>query len=386
MPRVSAVKISVWSIISSPIWLFWGLTFGPNQDVVFDQIPLHPAALVSTHKLVVDVVSIGSQSRIAYMKAQRESWASHPTIRHFWEVTEADDYNPHCVDNITDAIMKEQVDWCQQQFKSPFRARYRMQPIRFVRKKGIGWYCATARPGSGMRVAERFYKANKNVRLPDYLLLVDDDTSYNLDAILSDMESNSGTSRAAVWAGCLHFLQRLGMYSYTPHGGSGAVFNRGALERLFRPINCRKWKRSSDYVTYKSCETIKHSKMNEMALFRNGMTLNELMGERYNNFPSCVMADTLLGYFLQYYPITDSPRNLTRQMSRITPLFNSISRQAKNQMELGDADPNTTNAGIGCRAESDECTPEMPICHHVTPEMIRNVSLMGHHRPKRLSP
>lgn len=339
-----------------------------EKSVVLPQSP--------TRSAVVDIVSIGTKTRLEYLDAQLESWANHSSVRHFFRITEDDDKNPNCAENLRMMDMIYQVDMCLNEFKRSDLARYSMLNINFVKnqKNPLAWYCATARPGSGMGVAERFYKQNKTT-LPDYMFVVDDDTVYRIDKILSGLR-DVGPTNPSVWAGCLHFLQRNSQYRFSPHGGSGAIFNRGALQRLYHPIQCQSNTTRIDphfgAFTQESCNTIKKNATGELDLFQEGMTVNELMVAKYNKLPSCFFADVLMGYFVEHFHISDQWSNITDKIrSPWLPLFNSYAQQAKlrrnpNKQPLFGPGPGCLSDDIGCGNK--------PICHHMTPEMMRNRS------------
>ena len=46
--------------------------------------------------LSIDVVSIGSLTRMDYLTSQIETWASHRSIRYYWGFSELQDYDPEC--------------------------------------------------------------------------------------------------------------------------------------------------------------------------------------------------------------------------------------------------------------------------------------------------
>jgi len=70
--------------------------------------------------------------------------------------------------------------------------------------------------------------------LPDYFILLDDDTYYNLEAFQRHFSSVPNSAAMAV-AGCqVKFSQRFS----APLGGFGLILSRAVLERLIVPLNC----------------------------------------------------------------------------------------------------------------------------------------------------
>lgn len=66
---------------------------------------------------VVDVISTGSQLRPDYLQGQLKSWASHPSVRHFWGVSELDDRDPNC--NATVGKTKDHFKKCKRELPKP---------------------------------------------------------------------------------------------------------------------------------------------------------------------------------------------------------------------------------------------------------------------------
>jgi hypothetical protein len=125
--------------------------------------------------------------------------------------------------------------------------------------------------------------------------------------------------------------------------------------------------------TKKSCDTIKKNTTGELDLFQEGMTVNQLMVAKYNNLPSCFFADVLMGYFVEHFPISERWANITDEIrSPWLPLLNSYTEQAKVRKVL--KNPSLFGSGPGCLSDVIGCDRNKPICHHMTPEMMRNQS------------
>lgn len=60
---------------------------------------------------VVDVVSIASQTRLSYPKAQIDTWAEHVSIRHLWGFTESEDYDEDCSSMTKEELQKHVASW-----------------------------------------------------------------------------------------------------------------------------------------------------------------------------------------------------------------------------------------------------------------------------------
>lgn len=62
---------------------------------------------------IVDIVSIGSITRLDYLTAQIETWASHRSTRHFWGFTEGQDYDLGCAAALPKKKLKQFVTGCE---------------------------------------------------------------------------------------------------------------------------------------------------------------------------------------------------------------------------------------------------------------------------------
>ena len=146
----------------------------------------------SDHRgLVLDVLSIGSQTRPEYMTAQVETWASDVRVRHFWGVTELDDYDANCAEMSDDALHSF-VETCLGTMGWEYNIEtFRREQFGFASGYGrderkAGWYCAQRRPGHALGWLKKMYQ---NVTMiPDYLLLVDDNTSVDIGKMVRQMQ------------------------------------------------------------------------------------------------------------------------------------------------------------------------------------------------------
>ena len=161
--------------------------------------------------LVVDVLSVGSRTRPEYvsifqskylhqvyffallhvshsdgindqMTAQINTWASHPHVRNFWGINEAQDYDPQC-DQMDNDSLQSYIQTCQGDMgwqSNNKLERFRQSHFGMASRKGIesrnaGWFCAQRRPGHGLGWLMEMYRDSTNI--PDVLMIVDDDTA-----------------------------------------------------------------------------------------------------------------------------------------------------------------------------------------------------------------
>jgi len=113
------------------------------------------------------------------LTAQLNTWASHVNVRHFWGVTERQDYDVNC-DSMSEEALQSFVQTCKGSMGwdkkvEQYRVGHFGHARGFVRGRQAGWICAQRRPGHALGWLQTMYQNEKMI--PDILLLVDDDTS-----------------------------------------------------------------------------------------------------------------------------------------------------------------------------------------------------------------
>ena len=336
-------------------------------------------------RLVVDIMSVGSQTRPEYQQAQRETWGAHPTVRHFFPITEADDRDSKCAANLTRDHIRDNVIQCRvfQQQAGRFMQLFKYMPASWVMRQGnpVGWYCAQYRWGNGLVKIARYYRkqmkrerqlrrqpqntttATVQTALPDAFMIVDDDTLHDMEvmeeALMSTLSVDNnvtGTGNATankptaerpiVYGGCLEVTKSRKLLRIVPHGGSGLILSRGALERLIRPINCTgrgggansQESESNQSTTTNApsptfedsfCAQIQENLVLEAPVWRDGYSLADFIdafayeqnyttgtasntndtGSIHSSNPlgsfNCYISDQLLAYFFNFYYISE---------------------------------------------------------------------------------
>jgi hypothetical protein len=172
----------------------------------------------------------------------------------------------------------------------------------------VGWMCAQKRPMYGLAKLARHYAEHRQEALPDWLVLVDDDTYYNMELFHGSFRHRQA-SDLEVSAGCLFIFTYRGLANFTfPYGGFGSVISRGSLEKLLRPINCP----STDDRAI--CDRLQENLVGENRYFRSGMSLVDLIyayvsAERYRDVDRwstgyCMHSDWVVGYFVNFYNVS----------------------------------------------------------------------------------
>jgi hypothetical protein len=239
--------------------------------------------------LVLDALSIGSQYNQHLLKAQQNTWASHQAIRHYFAATELDDADPMCHKTLNRSTIENIVHLCKKEqpyAKGGMKIQYQQFTKGGFMNKGAGWMCAQQRFAIAWEKIGRLYRNQRRevdtFALPDFLLVQDDDTYYNVPRIqefLQDKDPNVPLAEAP----CLirHSLTR----NFTfPWGGFGFILSKGAIANLIRPIYCKK--AAKDDFEEKVCARLEDDNIGERRHFQEGMSVSDLMGAhvRHNLF------------------------------------------------------------------------------------------------------
>ena len=239
------------------------------------------SSLSKPPSFVVDILSVGSIHRMDYLEAQRDTFATHISVRNFFNATEQDDADPSCSTSLTKIAIWKIVTFCRITKKWDRRRQFVMthEQNSFATKRWLerkanpqGWLCAQSRPAQGFYKVMQHYKSTGEA-FPDYLIIMDDDTYYNIELFQQHFQNSAeyqNSSDPAAIAGCL-VRSPVGIINFTiPFGGFGFILNRGALSALDKPIFC-----SQDRDI---CHAIQEkNQLNERPLFQEGMTVTDLI-------------------------------------------------------------------------------------------------------------
>ena len=134
--------------------------------------------LSSQYPHIVDVLAFGSHLRRDYQEAQRQTWASHASVRHYFGINEDFDIDRNCFTDLSSEDIYSIANFCRKPGKSdsPLQKVLRQFYANegFLKMKGqvvAGWMCTMPRPTLGMSALKAYYKENRE-ELPDYLLMV----------------------------------------------------------------------------------------------------------------------------------------------------------------------------------------------------------------------
>ncbi|KAL7540837.1 hypothetical protein ACHAWF_006794 [Thalassiosira exigua] len=268
----------------------------------------------------VDILSVGSINQMELLSAQERILGSHRSVRNFFNVTELDDYDPSCHANLTWDHVSKVVKFCR--LRSSFgpevlymRSQYARTAWLQKKRNPTGWLCAQQRPFAGLRKAQAHYRRTWQA-LPDYLLILDDDTYYDMDAFRRNHE-RLDSSEPTVVAGCL-VRPPVHLINFTfPFGGFGTIMSKGSLGYLFHPIDCPLLDKGAHPGTRKHsnsegiCNQLSRNLVGELQYFENGDSLVDLIYkyvnvEKYRDVDRwttgfCMHSDWVTGYFVNFY-------------------------------------------------------------------------------------
>jgi hypothetical protein len=415
-PLILVLAISLWSMVSS-IYTgsieAYGLLLSRRTVTEPSKSPIKRT---QNGGLVVDIMSVGSKTRLDYQETQRNTFAKHKSVRFFFNITEDDDADLNCsislVANDSYAIAnfcRPPLDgsssrWGKHHRLMRFMEIYYELPSDLEKKTyPSGWICAQARPTHGFGKVVARYRAMKDTygdaALPDYLLIADDDTYVNMDLFVEYMSNFDGGVPRAI-AGCLIRTPSEELNFSFPYGGYGTIFSKGkspslkmamnecrsfsaanlfkfkskgALELYMRPVNCSIDK--MDNFSKNVCSQVDASQIGEKALFKDGMSVSDLQIEyasfqpytKYKDWTTgfCLHSDWVWGYFSNFYHLAKHSDDT---------FFKNVPQdrmEGYNQSELYGLRGICNNRRTKRRRN---CDVSSPICHYVTPNDMLNLT------------
>ena len=162
------------------------------------------------------------------------------------------------------------------------------------RQSRAGWFCAQRRIGPALGFLGLLYQDN-TTNIPDILVLVDDDTSVDIEKVKHQMLQNS-SGDPFVGAACL--FDR-GYPFQVSFGGFGTFFNKASLLRLLQPIYCDEGR--DDANVQSICLILHQNRIGELAVFRDGDSIFDLFYKFIAFTKFCMHSDWVIGYMFTFY-------------------------------------------------------------------------------------
>jgi hypothetical protein len=357
----------------------------------------------------IDILSIGSLNNLELIDAQFSTWANQPSRRLFIAATENDDPDPNCYKNLTMDGALEIIQNCQSRdfyrklhsvndLTKSFNNKFSNPAWLKKRSNPTGWMCAQRRPPFALARLLQLYREARDLYgypLPDYLIVVDDDTLLNLAKIeqsllnIPSMENTTSTSRESrsrssqertippsttpvVFAGC-RVRWPIHQVNFTfPFGGYGTFFSRAAVERMITPLYCNE---TATGFEQEACERMILAtnqggiSIGETPLFQKGMSIGDLMKVFTASGRYCLHSDWATGYFVNFY-------NISRHAVDDGVWFNQERRMdnvKEARLHSIDGSKSEIYRPNKCHSDGLECNSKSLICHRVTPEIMEQI-------------
>jgi hypothetical protein len=239
-----------------------------------------------------------------------------------------------------------------------------------------GWMCAQRRPVHGFAKAIDFYRSH-NETLPDFIIIMDDDSYYDMEKVSKYMKEQSGASLAI--AGCM-VRSPIYLINFTfPFGGWGLTFSKQTLENFMRRIRCRSEAQVDDFLE-STCKALRANQIGERYVFRKGISLSDLMQafvswQPFTEFKNwtygfCFHSDWIWGYFTNFYPVSIHDTN---------PFFRDVPHARlmgyNGSVLYGGAKQRRFLANRKqCNHDREHCDAKAHICHYQTPERMLDLT------------
>lgn len=349
----------------------------------------------------IDILIVGSVNKIDQAQLQRDTWASHPAVRHFILSTEYDDTNPACNNmNWTNREILDYIKPCRHHSKfwdklgshTTFTdyARSKFARAQWLKEKPspAGWLCAQRRFATSFTELAERYTATQS--LPDYLIIADDDTYINIEHIVQMMihqpkkleeqglsQDNSifpTSDTPIVWAGCRIRMPVSLIQLLVPFGGYGTYFSKGSLKQWTKPLHCNTNTKSNikkeESFEEGTCNKLLNKANNPYPLnatiaeeryFEDGDSLNRLFykyAREMDHF--CLHSDWFLGYISNFYNISRhtvggeywDDRKVDTAENRLHSFMGSdVYKEEHGQCRFG----NSVHNVLPCEANSTVC-------------------------------
>ena len=149
-----------------------------------------------------------------------------------------------------------------------------------------------------------------------------------------------------------------------PYGGYGLFFSRGSLIRLMQPLYCNGTAKGYEE---EACTRINgdlgHGLADEATLFRQGMSIGDLMEAYTLSNQNCLHSDWHTGYFVNFY-------NISRQVTADGTWFteNGRMREVKEARlhTLGGSELYSKPSGYCLHEGMKNCPSNSVVCHRLT--------------------
>lgn len=306
-----------------------------NQTTAESLQRAHREYLSSNASSTFDILSISSKFNLKLPHAQHETFASHSSVRNFIIATEDDDLDPTCYKTKTMEDVEKQSRTCKH-YKHWIDLNALNKLTRFFSNgyAGIKWLKGKKNPIGWLCAQKRFHYAfvkymelleQSNVMIPDYLMIMDDDTYVNVHDLEKYLMQPSSTEdkddgnvpvssqTPVMYAGCRVRAPTNSIKWTFPFGGWGIYLSRGAMKKWMTPIDCTNQANTEHaelcrrYTQTFSSPSSDSSiiTIGEGKFFQNGMNLNQVFRQYLEKEETyCLHGDWFFGYMANYLNIS----------------------------------------------------------------------------------
>jgi hypothetical protein len=215
------------------------------------------------------------------------------------------------------------------------------------------------------------------VEIPHYLLVIDDDTYIDMDALTNILYKDFHYNTPQLVAGC-EIYGWIGAGMNFPYGGFGTFLSQASIQRLLHPIDCSSTTNATNGVAKDSfsryaCSRLQQNTMGEKEFFTDGMSIIDLMHEYSANQPFtnvrnwtvgfCFHSDLVLAYFFNMYHLAVPDSKLEakfqdtpdlRKKYKFVPLTNPLGPRRQGE----------------CGNERELCQVNSTVCHYIQPKQM----------------
>jgi hypothetical protein len=328
-------------------------------------------------------LSIGSTKRPEHQKNQLETFGTHRAIRNFFVATELVDSDPDCSSHLTLPDAFQISHFCRtKKVWDNATAQWHMWSLQphYIDKDRLsknpspaGWLCSQARPIHALFRLQQYYEQTPSQSYPHYLIIMDDDTIYDMDKFVTHFSAQFSEEARAV-AGCRIKIARLHTF---PYGGFGLILSRGALAELLTPVSCSSG--GNHHQRPALCERLVENRIGEFAVFEN-RTISLVQGmndyaaqspfRAYANWTTgyCLHSDWATGYLVHMLVNSTGQGSYSSVRLRAYNTGPNMKSEFKFRFKTDKAPENI------CRYEGDACIAGISeVCHYATPAIMLRV-------------
>jgi hypothetical protein len=132
--------------------------------------------------------------------------------------------------------------------------------------------------------------------IPDILLIVDDDTSVDVEK-MKELMNQRDNAIPFVGAPCAFKMNTI-MFAF---GGFGTFLNRASIERMSSPIFCDDERQQESPYMDLVCSNLQQNRVGELELFREGDSVFDLFYKYSALEMFCMHSDWALGYMISLF-------------------------------------------------------------------------------------